>query len=61
MFKETLEIKLTEKGMTKGELVKKMGITPQQLSMKLNSNNFSEKDMMQIADALGLELKITLE
>ena len=45
--------------------IKKDGVSPPsnicKISAKMKRDNFSEKEMQQIAEALGLDLKIILE
>ncbi len=61
MFTKLLKIKLVENDMTAKELAVKLGTSQQNLSAKMKRDNFSEKEMLQIADALHLDLKILLE
>lgn len=53
----TLKIKtiLLERNMTIKELAGKIGISPNNLSNKLSRDNFSEKDLHDIADALNCD------
>lgn len=60
MFTKLLKIKLIEKEMTAKELAALLGTTQQNLSAKMRRDNFSEKEMLQIAEALGLSLEIKL-
>lgn len=43
------------------ELAAMLGTTQQNLSAKMRRDNFSEKEMLQIAEVLGLSLKIELK
>lgn len=61
MFTKLLKIKLVENDMTAKDLAAKLGTTQQNISAKMKRDNFSEKEMRQIADALGCDLKIMLE
>lgn len=61
MFTKLLKIKLIEKEMTAKELAAILGTTQQNLSAKMKRDNFSEKEMLQIAEVLGLSLKIELK
>lgn len=61
MFTKLLKIKLVENDMTAKELAAKLGTSQQNLSAKMKRDNFSEKEMLQIADVLNLDLKILLE
>lgn len=60
MFTKLLRLTLVEKEMTAKELATKIGTTQQNLSAKMKRDNFSEKEMRQIADALGLDLEIVI-
>ena len=61
MFTKLLRLTLVEKEMTAKELATKIGTTQQNLSAKMKRDNFSEKEMRQIADALGLDLEIVMK
>lgn len=61
MFTKSLRLTLVEKEMTAKELATKIGTTQQNLSAKMKRDNFSEKEMRQIADALGLDLEIVMK
>ena len=61
MFSKLLKIKLVEMDMTAKELASKLGTTQQNISAKMKRDNFSEKEMRQIAEALGLDLEIELK
>lgn len=61
MFSKLLKIKLVEMDMTAKELALRLGTTQQNISAKMKRDNFSEKEMLQIAEALGLDLNIMLE
>lgn len=61
MFTKLLRLTLVEKEMTAKELSTKIGTTQQNLSAKMKRDNFSEKEMRQIADALGLDLEIVMK
>lgn len=61
IFTKLLKIKLIEKEMTAKELAAMLGTTQQNLSAKMRRDNFSEKEMLQIAEVLGLSLKIELK
>ena len=47
--------------MTMSELADKIETTPQNLSNKLSRDNFNEKEMDAIAQALGCMLEISFE
>ncbi len=61
MFSKLLKIKLVEMDMTAKELALRLGTTQQNISAKMKRDNFSEKEMLQIAEVLELDLKIMLE
>ena len=44
---------------TESELARRMGTTPQNFNNKMKRDNFSERDLHEIADALGLRLEIS--
>lgn len=60
-FEELIRIALVQKKMTIGELAEKVGMSQPNFSKKLNKNNFNEKDMRKIAEALGLKLVLGLK
>lgn len=53
---EKIRILLKRKNITVTELSEKIGTTRQNMTNKLNRNNFSEKDLREIAGALGCDL-----
>lgn len=55
---EIIQIALVKKNMSSAELASKLGTTRQNLHAKFNRNNFSEKDLRAIAEALDCDLKI---
>lgn len=59
MFTKLLKIKLIEKDLTAKDLAAKIGTSQQNLSAKMKRNNFSEKEMEEIAAALNCDLKIS--
>ena len=61
MFSKLLKIKLVEMDMTAKELASKLGTTQQNISAKMKRDNFSEKEMLQIAEVLDLDLEIVLK
>ena len=61
MFSKLLKIKLVEMDMTAKELALRLGTTQQNISAKMKRDNFSEKEMLQMAEVLELDLKIMLE
>ena len=50
---EKIKVVLGRRNMTLGELAEKTGQTRQNLSNKMSRDNFSEKELRKIADALG--------
>ncbi|MDD2190802.1 MAG: helix-turn-helix transcriptional regulator [Eubacteriales bacterium] len=59
MVSEKIRILLIKRRMTMSELADKMETTPQNLSNKLNRDNFTEKEMKTMSAALGCKLDIT--
>ena len=57
---EKIKIVLKRRGMTMGELAEKTGQTRQNLSNKMTRDNFPEKELRQIAEALDCELEAYL-
>ena len=57
---ERIRIALVKRGnLSESELARRMGISPQNLHNKMKRDNFTETDLQEIADALGLELDIS--
>ena len=50
---EKIQYLLIASNMQKKELAEKLGTTPSNLSGKLSRDNFSEKELSEIADACG--------
>lgn len=50
---EKIKIVLKRRGMTLAQLAEKTGQSRQNMSNKMQRDNFSEKELLQIADALG--------
>lgn len=61
MFSKLLKHTLVDQDINISELAKRINTSLQNLSQKIKRDNFSEKEMQQIADALGVNLKILLE
>lgn len=57
-FSKIVKKILIDEDMTMGQLAEKIETSQQNLSAKLKRNNPSIKEMLEIADALGYELKI---
>lgn len=56
---ENIRIALVKRGnLSESELARRMGISPQNLHNKLKRDNFTETDLREIAEALGLRLEI---
>lgn len=49
---------LIDEDLTQAELAEKIGTSQQNMNAKLKRDNFSNKEMQEIAEALGYELKI---
>lgn len=57
MMAEKIKILLLKKKMTVTDLAKSLGVTPQNLSNKFKRDNFSEKELVEIADVLGVKFE----
>ena len=56
---ENIRIALVKRGnLSESELARRMGISPQNLHNKMKRDNFTETDLREIAEALGLRLDI---
>lgn len=60
MFAKIIKHSLVEKDLKVSDLARLLDTSYQNLDQKLKRDNFSEKEMLQIADALGLELVLDL-
>ena len=49
---------MAARNITVTELARKMGVVPSNLSNKFKRDNFSEKDLRKIADALNCDVEI---
>ena len=58
---EKIRILLIKRKMTMSELADKIETTPQNLSNKLSRDNFNEKEMTVISQALGCKLNVYFE
>ena len=58
MFSEKIEIALIKRKMSKSELARQLGITPNALYSKLSRNALREDDMTRIAEILGMRLEM---
>lgn len=52
---EKIKIIVKRRGITMGELAERLGISRQNLSNKLSRDNFSEKELREIAEKLNCE------
>lgn len=52
-----IKIAMIKKGMTVKELAAKLGCSSQNISGKFRRDNFSEKELTEIADAMGCEFR----
>jgi transcriptional regulator with XRE-family HTH domain len=59
MVSDKIRILLIKRKMTMSELADKIEATPQNLSNKLSRDNFTEKEMQAISNALACKLDIT--
>ncbi|MCL2547726.1 MAG: helix-turn-helix transcriptional regulator [Symbiobacteriaceae bacterium] len=56
---EKIRILLVKRGnLSEAELARRMGISPQNLSYKMKRDNFAERDLKTIAEALDVDLEI---
>lgn len=53
-----IKVILAKENMNVSNLADKLGTSPQNLSAKLKRNNFSMKEMLKIANALGYDLNV---
>ena len=57
---QSIRIAMVKKGnLSEAELARRVGVTPQNFNHKMKRDNFTEKDLQEIADALGLRLEIS--
>jgi hypothetical protein len=61
MFTKLIKHQLVEKDLKVSDLARLLNTSYQNLDQKMKRDNFSEKEMSQIADVLNLDLKILLE
>ncbi len=61
MFAKMIKHQLVDKDLKVSDLARLLNTSDQNISQKLKRDNFSEKEMFDIARALNLTLKITLE
>jgi len=59
---ERIRILLVKRNnISESELARRVGITPQNLYGKMKRNNFSEKELRQIAEALDCDFDISFK
>ena len=57
---EKIRIACVKRGnMTEAELARRIGNTPQNFNNKMKRDNFSERELLAIAQALNMELDIS--
>ncbi|MBQ2700306.1 MAG: helix-turn-helix transcriptional regulator [Clostridia bacterium] len=57
---EAIRIALVKRGnLSEAELARRVGVSPQNLHNKMKRDNFTETDLREIAEALGLRLEIS--
>lgn len=57
---ERIRILLVKRGnLSEAELARRMGISPQNLHNKMKRDNFAEKELRQVAAALGCEFRMS--
>lgn len=61
MFTKLVRHQLVEKDLKVSDLARLLNTSYQNLDQKMKRDNFSEKEMLQIANVLNLDLKILLE
>lgn len=54
---EKIDVALARAKMSRSELARRMGTSPQNLHQKIKRNTLNEADMQKIADAIGCEWK----
>lgn len=61
-FAEKVRVILQRRKMTQADLARLIGISPHNMVNKMRRNNFSERDMLKITEALNcdFDLKITM-
>lgn len=56
---ERIRILLVKRGnLSESELARRLGISPQNLHNKMKRDNFSEKELREIAEVLDCDLKL---
>lgn len=55
MMTEKIKVLLVKKNMSAAKLAEALDMTPQNLYNKFKRDNFSEKELMEIAEVLGIK------
>jgi len=57
---QAIRIALVKRGnISEAELARRVGVSPQNFNNKMKRDNFTETDLREIAEALGLNLEIS--
>ena len=57
---QAIRIAMVKRGnISEAELARRVGVTPQNFNHKMKRDNFTETDLQEIAEALGLKLEIS--
>ena len=57
---QSIRIAMVKRGnISEAELARRVVVTPQNFNHKMKRDNFTETDLREIADALGLRLEIS--
>lgn len=57
---QSIRIAMVKRGnISEAELARRVGVTPQNFNHKMKRDNFTENDLREIAEALGLKLDIS--
>ena len=57
---QAIRVAMVKRGnISEAELARRVGVTPQNFNNKMKRDNFTETDLREIADALGLKLEIS--
>ena len=57
---QSIRIAMVKRGnISEAELARRVGVTPQNFNHKMKRDNFTENDLREIAEALGLKLEIS--
>lgn len=61
MFAKIIKHQLVEKDLKVSDLARLLDTSYQNLDQKLKRDNFSEKEMLQVAEVLNLKLTLSLD